>query len=60
MESFDSKSYSNYTNNEYGGMYLDENGVLVLCYVEKSNTLKTVQNLSLKASLFRSENALIN
>ena len=40
IDSFDSESYSNYTNNEYGGMYLNDDGVLVICYVADSNTLK--------------------
>ncbi len=46
IDSFDSESYSNYTNNEYGGMYLNDDGVLVLCYVADSNTLKSSQKIS--------------
>lgn len=46
IDSFDSESYSEYTNDEYGGMYLNDDGVLVLCYVAGSNTLKSSQRMS--------------
>lgn len=44
MQSFDAESYSEYTNNEYGGMYLNDEGTLIICYVDGSNTLKAAKS----------------
>ena len=60
IDGFDANSYSEYTNDEYGGMYLNENGVLVLCYVSGSNTLKASQNISNNQLLSKTKTALIN
>lgn len=48
---FDAKSYSEYTGNDYGGMYLDENGTLVLCYVNESDTIKATKKAETKNTL---------
>ena len=48
---FDAKSYSEYTGNDYGGMYLDENGTLVLCYVNESDTIKATKKQKQKNTL---------
>lgn len=39
VKGFDSEDYSDYTNDEYGGMYLDDDGTLVLCFVENTTSL---------------------
>lgn len=50
IKSFDAEDYSEYTENEYGGMYLDDNGQLVVCYVTNSDTMKAAKsNLAQKA-----------
>lgn len=66
IDSFDSESYSKYTNDEYGGMYLNDDGVLVLCYVSESDTLKSTKRnnentsiLELRKELVNSENDVI-
>lgn len=43
IQRFDAQSYSEYTDDEYGGMYLDENGQLVICYVNGSETMQAQQ-----------------
>ena len=39
---FTSENFSDYTNNEYGGMYVDTNGNLTLCFKENTANLKTI------------------
>lgn len=41
-KAFHAADYAEYTNNTYGGMYVDENGTLVLCYLENSDVLKAM------------------
>lgn len=50
-QGFDAKSYSEYTGNDYGGMYLDENGTLVLCYVSESDTIESTKKAATKNTL---------
>ncbi len=42
-KSFSSENYSQYTNDQYGGMYIDDDGTLVICYVEGSDTLHSAR-----------------
>lgn len=39
VDSFDSEAFSKFTNDEYGGMYIDNNGILVICFVDGSDKL---------------------
>ncbi len=55
IKNFTAEDYSNFTDNSYGGMYLDKNGNLVLCYTEGSDMLKKVD-----ASAKNSSNQLLN
>ena len=58
MKSFDARAYSDYTNEEYGGMYIDEKGQLVLCYVENSKWLKKVT--SKQPVLMKSDKTIVS
>ncbi len=60
IDSFDAESYSKYTNDEYGGMYLNDDGILVLCYVSESNTLKSLQKFSDEQNLLKTYKTLFN
>ncbi len=60
IDSFDSESYSEYTNDEYGGMYLNDDGVLVLCYAEGSNALKVLRKNSESRLLSKRSKILVN
>ncbi len=58
-QGFDAKSYSEYTGNDYGGMYLDENGTLVLCYVDGSETIEFTEEAATR-NMSKSFSALKN
>ncbi len=60
IDGFDADSYSKYTNDEYGGMYLNDDGVLVLCYVSGSDTLKLSQKISNKQLSSNASKTLVN
>lgn len=55
VDSFDAEDYSEYTNNDYGGMYVNDDDVLVICSVENSKTLHDYQ-----MKLARSSSVLVN
>lgn len=44
IKEFHAEDYSKYTNNQYGGMYMEENGELVLCYRNGSDMLSKAMN----------------
>ena len=58
ISSFNSEDFSRYTNNEYGGMYLDDDGTLVVCFVDNSDYLKRADKRLLSSRT--ATNALIN
>lgn len=58
ISSFNSEDFSRYTNNEYGGMYLDDDGTLVVCFVDNSDYFKRVNEIL--SSSRTATNALVN
>jgi hypothetical protein len=46
IEGFHAEDYSEYTNNQYGGMYLNDNGDLVICYKNSSDALTRMDKLN--------------
>lgn len=60
LSRFDSEDYSKYTNNEYGGMYINDYGVLVLCYVEGSDAVKALQETNVGRNIQQISTALVN
>lgn len=58
-KSFSSENYSQYTNDQYGGMYIDDDGTLVICYVDGSDTLYSAR-LNSQISKVRKSSSLIN
>jgi len=57
VRSFDSEAFSDYSNGEYGGMYLDDEGTLVLCFVEDSVSFRKANAKSLET--LRSSNSQV-
>ena len=58
-KSFNSENYSQYTNDQYGGMYIDDNGTLVICYVAGSDALHSAR-LNSQIAKIRKSPYLIN
>lgn len=61
ISEFHAEDYSKYTNNQYGGMYMEENGELVLCYINGSDMLSKAMNSNEEFSgkLLNSSNKVI-
>lgn len=60
IKSFDSEDYLKHTNNEYAGMYLNDDGILVICYVEDSQVLKSQKAINSKQFNAKRTDALVN
>lgn len=60
IKSFDAADYSEYTNNEYGGMYLNEDGVLVICYVAEGQVLQSQNAARSQKIKTKTANSLVN
>jgi hypothetical protein len=57
IEGFHAGDYNEYMNNQYGGMFLNENGGLVLCYVNGTKALSVAEKRvdSISSTLFNAK-----
>lgn len=60
VNSYNADSYSEYTDDEYGGMYLNNAGILVICYVNGSDTAKIMKKANNNKLGLKKNNTLVN